>query len=185
MKCTICGSTRFKTYRGRNNALCTKCGSLERHRAVYPFLTEEEWMSVLHFAPEPCLARHLRKSPYYVAADLKSRKGIRKANLLKLPFANEQFDLAVCIHVLEHIADIYVALQELKRVAMTSIVMVPQKDGPTYRNPFAKTPDQKTKHHGQRNHEWSFGEDFQLILESVGFKVEHFPTQQVYICKAY
>lgn len=41
---------------------------------------------------------------------------IKKASLYSLPFGNENFDIVLCNHVLEHIPDLSTALSELYRV---------------------------------------------------------------------
>ena len=66
--CPICGRwfRRFFPFglRGRRNARCPSCGSLERHRFMWTYLTErlhlrQRRVDVLHVAPEPCIRNAL------------------------------------------------------------------------------------------------------------------------------
>lgn len=41
-----------------------------------------------------------------------------------LPFENDSFDLVLCLHTLEHIKNLYVAIAELKRVARKRIIVI-------------------------------------------------------------
>lgn len=186
MKCTICGSKQFKPFRGRALAKCSQCHSLERHRYAYDIIKQLKYKSVLHFAPEGCLGK-LFSGVSYTKVDLvpKPKLGIKKCNILKTGFPDNSFDLIVCSHVLEHVVDVFVALQELKRISKGKIlILVPLKPGRTYRNPFAKTDRARTFHHGQKNHEWYFGQDdFHLILQSAGLKVQTLKNgQYAYLC---
>jgi ubiquinone/menaquinone biosynthesis C-methylase UbiE len=48
---------------------------------------------------------------------------VRRQSVLELPFAEESFDLVLCLEVLEHLADPGGALGELGRVAGTDVVV--------------------------------------------------------------
>lgn len=52
-----------------------------------------------------------------------------------LPFADQQFDTVVCTHTLEHVQDLFKAIQELRRVARQRLVIVVPKQRP-YRYSF-------------------------------------------------
>lgn len=47
-----------------------------------------------------------------------------------LPFSNNSYDTVLCTHVLEHVRDINKALQELRRVAKSRIIIVVPKERP-------------------------------------------------------
>src|SRR3954464_7885663 len=80
--CPICGhrARRFETFRGRAQARCRGCGSMERHRVAWIWLTrsgvlDADLRSVAHFAPDAAIEAQLRKrlpSARYVTADLVS-----------------------------------------------------------------------------------------------------------------
>ena len=66
VECPICNSrfSKFFPYGrdSRDNALCTKCLSLERHRLLYIYLFEKsdllkKVINVLHIAPEECFIK--------------------------------------------------------------------------------------------------------------------------------
>lgn len=46
-----------------------------------------------------------------------------RASVLALPFADEQFDLVLCIEVLEHLLEPLLALHELRRVTRTYVLL--------------------------------------------------------------
>jgi SAM-dependent methyltransferase len=53
-----------------------------------------------------------------------------KANVEKLPFKDKSFDTVICTHTLEHVQDIYRAVNELKRVAKNRIIIVVPRQRP-------------------------------------------------------
>jgi len=96
-----------------------------------------------------------------------------------LPFADGQFDLIIANHILEHVGDECVALNELKRVldpAGTCILSVPQVFGwdATYEDDAIVDPDQRRVHFGQSDHRRLYGRDFGSKLLRAGFDVETF-----------
>src|SRR5437764_5609711 len=77
--CPLCNCrfSRFKDDWNRPNALCWRCGSHERHRALWLLLEQRPQLlagarSLLHFAPEWAIGRRLKRIPNlrYVTADL-------------------------------------------------------------------------------------------------------------------
>jgi ubiquinone/menaquinone biosynthesis C-methylase UbiE len=53
-----------------------------------------------------------------------------EAGLERLPFEDNSFDTVVCTHTLEHVVDIRVAVNELRRVAKQRVVIVVPKQRP-------------------------------------------------------
>jgi SAM-dependent methyltransferase len=107
----------------RQFAKCPKCSALERHRLQALVLSELakkhdlSRLSVLHFAPEPALARQLRGLfADYKSADLYAPRVDFKADLRALPFADASYDVVIASHVLEHIQEDTVALREIRRI---------------------------------------------------------------------
>ena len=74
--------------------------------------------SVLHVAPEYALQRQLRRLDNldYRSADLDSPLAMDHVDLLDMPYGDESFDVVICNHVLEHVADDRRALREIGRV---------------------------------------------------------------------
>ena len=94
--------------------------------------------------------------------------------ITNINYPDNTFDAIVCSHVLEHVVDHLKALKELYRVLKFggwAIILVPIKGKSTYEDPLANTPELRKKIYGNPGHVRQYGEDFKLLLESVGFKV--------------
>src|SRR5437588_8500680 len=82
VRCPLCGwgFRRFHAYRTENEdtaRVCWQCGSEERHRAIWLYLERRPELlgkarSLVHFAPEPSLAKRLRHIHHlaYTSADM-------------------------------------------------------------------------------------------------------------------
>ena len=122
--CPCCDRT-FRSFirRYRWDALCPGCLSLSRHRLLWLYLRDETDVlgrphALLHFAPEEALEKRLQAAPgRYVRADLRPRStDVTRADITSLPFHDGEFDVVLCSHVLEHVADDRRAMAELHRV---------------------------------------------------------------------
>jgi hypothetical protein len=90
------------------NAQCGECGSLERHRLAWLFLTRIESIQapvsrrILHIAPEPCLRVRFQSLSHlsYSAGDLHGGSGIERMDITNIEYAPMSFDLIFCSHVL-------------------------------------------------------------------------------------
>jgi SAM-dependent methyltransferase len=112
-----------QAYGVRKNARCPSCGVLERHRLQRCVLDELfregdlGGLSVLHVAPDPTLEAYLSgRAGRYVAADIAPRGNQIRADLRRLQFEDECFDLVYASHVLEHIDRDDEAIAEVRRV---------------------------------------------------------------------
>lgn len=120
--CNICGGTRFEA--GPNQRLsstgraprCSQCRSLERHRQlrrVYAFLPADflAGLDVLQLSPDigvdPAWFRSYEVSEY---------GGANSLDLQAIDRPDARYDLVICNHVLEHVADDRQGLRELLRV---------------------------------------------------------------------
>ena len=174
----------------RPNVLSPSTLSLERHRLMWLYLKNdtgffEKPLKVLHMAPEQCFLSLFKKMKNldYTTADLYSPIVDVKANILDLPFEDNEFDLVFCNHVLEHIEDDLKAMKELFRVMKPGgmgIFQVPQELAreTTYEDATITTPEDKAKHFGQYDHVRIYGQDYFDRLRSVGFKVEEVDYSQ-------
>ena len=95
--------------------------------------------------------------------------------MCNLPFEEEQFDLILCNHVLEHIEDDLKAMQELFRVLKrggTLIAQVPMDENSTktLEDFNIVKPQERAAMFGQYDHVRIYGLDFFDRLEKVGFK---------------
>ena len=168
----------------RPNVLSPSTLSLERHRLLWLYLKNEtdffeKPLRVLHMAPEQCFLSIFKKMKHldYTTADLYSPIVDVKADILDLPFKDEEFDLIFCNHVLEHIEDDNQAMKELFRVMKSGgmgIFQIPQELAreTTYEDPNIITPEDKAKHFGQYDHVRIYGRDYFDRLRKVGFNVD-------------
>jgi len=167
----------------RQNVLSPSTLSLERHRLLWLYLTNEtdfftSKKKVLHMAPEQCFLARFRKLNHdYKTADLDSPIADVKADIVNLPFNDNSFDVIFCNHVLEHIQDDTKAMKELFRVMKKGgmgVFQVPQdlNRDVTFEDNSITDPKERAKIFGQYDHVRVYGRDYFDKLRSVGFKVE-------------
>ena len=136
-RCNICGSTTFQP--GFNNRLtfglppaCSECGSYERHRISYIMYSAlsplfAEWRA-LQFAPDCSVKRNWFKE--YVGSVYGSSNSY---NMMDSGLPEGRFDIIISNHVLEHVSDDIVALQEMLRVAGDNGIVALTVPTPTMR----------------------------------------------------
>ena len=168
----------------RDNVLSPSTLSLERHRLLWLYLKNEtnlftDNLKVLHFAPEQAFYKRFRKLPNlnYVTTDLNSPLADVKADICNLPFQDNEFDVILCNHVLEHIPDDTKAIQELYRVLKKDgygIFQVPQdiQRETTFEDNSITDKKERAKIFGQYDHVRVYGKDYFNKLRSIGFTVE-------------
>ncbi|PWH81697.1 SAM-dependent methyltransferase [Algibacter marinivivus] len=168
----------------RNNVLSPSTLSLERHRLLWLYLQNEtkffsENFKVLHFAPEQAFYKRFRSMNNldYVTTDLYSPLADVKADICNLPFKDNEFDVILCNHVLEHIPDDKKAMQELYRVLKVGgmgILQIPQdlSREKTFEDNTITDKKERAKIFGQYDHVRIYGLDYFSKLKSIGFKVE-------------
>jgi ubiquinone/menaquinone biosynthesis C-methylase UbiE len=134
---------------------------------------------VLHFAPEQAFYKLFRnqKNLDYTTTDLYSPLADVKADICNLPFEDNQYDVILCNHVLEHIPDDTKAMQELYRVLKPggmAILQIPQDLSRTVTFSDDSITDQKerAKIFGQYDHVRIYGRDYFDKLRGIGFRVE-------------
>ncbi len=190
VECPVCGGTfrKFLPYgytkqTGRDNALCPRCLSLERHRLMYLYLRDKtdffiKDLKVLHIAPEQCFYKRFRalENLDYTTGDLESPIADVHFDIQEIPFANETYDVVICNHVLEHVDDDTKAMSEIYRILKPggfAILQVPQDADAekTYEDPTITDPSEREKHFLQKDHVRLYGLDYAERLSSVGFKV--------------
>lgn len=168
----------------RPNALSPSTLSLERHRLLWLYLKNETDFftvpkKVLHFAPEQAFYKRFRKLEHldYTTTDLNSPLADVKADICDLPFEDEQFDVILCNHVLEHIPNDTQAMKELYRVLKSggmAILQIPQdlSREHTFEDNTITDKKERAKIFGQYDHVRIYGKDYFDKLRSIGFKVD-------------
>ncbi|HLV69217.1 MAG TPA: methyltransferase domain-containing protein, partial [Xanthomarina sp.] len=168
----------------RNNVLSPSTLSLERHRLLWLYLKNEtDFFSakkkVLHFAPEQAFYKRFKKmnNLEYITTDLNSPLADVKADICNLPFSDNEFDVILCNHVLEHIPDDTKAMYELYRILKPGgygIFQIPQdlNRDKTFEDNTIINKKERAKIFGQYDHVRVYGRDYFDKLRSIGFKVE-------------
>lgn len=180
----------FKTFlpygygKQRNNVLSPSTLSLERHRLLWLYLKNEtDFFSsekkILHFAPEQAFYKRFRKMKHldYTTTDLESPLADVKADICKLPFKDNSYDIILCNHVLEHIPDDTKAMQELYRILKPGgmgVFQIPQDltRANTFEDNSITDRKERARIFGQYDHVRVYGRDYFNKLRSIGFKVE-------------
>ncbi|NAS29537.1 methyltransferase domain-containing protein [Flavobacteriaceae bacterium R38] len=167
----------------RDNVLSPGTLSLERHRLLWLYLKNEtDFFSsakkVLHFAPEQAFYKRFRKQQNleYITTDLNSPLADVKADICDLPFKDDEFDVILCNHVLEHIPDDTKAMRELYRILKPGgmgIFQIPQdlNREVTFEDDTITDPAERAKIFGQYDHVRVYGRDYFDKLRSIGFQV--------------
>lgn len=168
----------------RNNVLSPSTLSLERHRLLWLYLKNEtdfftKQQKVLHFAPEQAFYKRFRKMKNlnYTTTDLESPLADVKADICDLPFQDNEFDVILCNHVLEHIPDDTKAMQELFRVLKPqgiAILQIPQDLSREFTFEDNSITDRKERAEifGQYDHVRIYGRDYFNKLRAIGFDVK-------------
>ncbi|HYM55265.1 MAG TPA: methyltransferase domain-containing protein [Solirubrobacteraceae bacterium] len=184
--CSCCDGefSSFIAHRGIFPGRCPRCGSRERHRLLIDFAHARtdlftEALSVLHVAPEYGLQRRLRRSSnlIYRSADLDSALAMDHVDLLDMPYPDGSFDVVICSHVLEHVADDRIALSEIRRVLTPegrAILMSPidEELAETLEDPSVVDPAERDRVFGQSDHLRRYGRNFASCVATAGFAVD-------------
>ena len=173
----------------RDNDICPFCQSTDRDRLIYLYLKYEQSFfeqphSLLHIAPEPALYKifsHSKVIDYHPAT--KYTEGfyynakVETADLLDLHFEEASFDWVICNHVLEHIPNDRLAMQEIFRVLKPggkALLQVPysfQLDK-TFEDKTIVSKSDRENYFGQFDHVRIYGRDYPGRLKKAGFVVQ-------------
>lgn len=159
-QCNLCGAKLRAFIQSGIDSLCPKCGSLSRTRRLW-HIVEHEFLSpgadVLDFSPSRSIYRKLKaENIHYRSSDL-SGDFIADENydITNIKASNDSFDLIICYHILEHIADDFLAMKELHRVLRSKgacIIQTPFKHGEIYEDHSITSEEDRKKHFGQEDH---------------------------------
>ncbi|MBI1288346.1 MAG: methyltransferase domain-containing protein [Flavobacteriales bacterium] len=168
----------------RENVLCPKCLTLERHRVLWLYLKERtdfftKPRKMLHIAPEQPFLGRFRKMKHLdlTTADLFSPLADVKCDIQDMPFEDNTFDVIFCNHVLEHVDDDHKAMSELYRVMKPGgfgIFQVPidYTNETTLEDPNITSEEDRVKYYWQKDHVRLYGMDYPSKLEVVGFNAQ-------------
>ena len=187
--CPICDYAGLFTsmyLRGRREARCPNCASLERHRQFMLILKERNIdlgaAHVIHFAPERVFLKKYHAAPNYVFGDIypKPRYGkrLRKLDISAIDFPDERFDYLIAFDVMEHVVDHLSAFAEIARVlkpggqAFLTVPMIYALKK-TY-TPPADMPQSRKDLICGGDHKRLYGRDFPDFLRAVGLEVEEY-----------
>lgn len=196
VECPVCKDTfrKFLPYgnTGKDNRLCPKCLSLERHRLMWLYLTGysdffSSPLKVLHVAPEQPFIKRFKKLSNldYQTADLCSPIADMHFDIMDIPLENEIYDVIFCNHVLEHVEDDRTAMREFHRIMKKGgwgIMQVPinSRLDKTYEDKSITDPREREKAFGQYDHVRVHGRDYPDRLQEAGFEVEEFDIKKFY-----
>ena len=182
VECPCCGwkGRRFYDYIVAGFAArgveCPRCNSHARHRAFAVwlkrvYLLESKHGAALVFAPERALESVWKSAAglKILKTDIEPSRGVGLlADIQRLPFAQDSFDLIWCQHVLQEISDDRAAISEMRRILRTRtgelIVSVPQEA-------CAKTREFMGTDRHPLGFRRIYGDDFAERLAGGGFEV--------------
>lgn len=168
--CNICNNDQFKPGpNGRLSAtghppVCTKCGSLERHRIhrlIFNRIRDGSFRmrSCLQFSADPAIARG-----WFERHELSAYGGPNTLDIQKIDRADASYDVVVCNHVVEHVADYRSAIQELVRISKADGFLFLSFPNPHGR---AATEDWGYAKPEQHGHYRVFGRDIERTFSEI------------------
>lgn len=182
--CPYCGWTGWKFLPAgaklQPNRLCPRCGSLQRYRMLLLYLQQQKTLDhpirVLDLAPRDCFRNQMQQIDHitYLSSDLDSPSSMVWSDLTQMGMGRDIFDLIVCFHVLEHVANDRAAFSELGRILKPGgfgLLMVPLRGNTTFEVPGAHSDDYE-RLYGQNDHVRWYGIDIAERIRSVGLSVE-------------
>lgn len=166
-RCNICGGTRFG--RGPHNRLsasgkrpsCKGCRSLERHRAFRKILDRldpaqfKAWRC-LQFSSDPTA-----DPAWFGSFEISRHGGRNHLDLQNIARPDGSYDVIICNHVLEHVADYRAALRELRRVLNPRGFLLLSFPDPYRREHTVDWGYAKEEQHG---HYRVFGRDIEPVI---------------------
>jgi hypothetical protein len=163
--------------------LCPQCQASDRERLITLYLQMmlKENMRLLHFAPEKSLGTYLMKKlqpEQYATVDLMMPGVKYNDDITDLKsFNDNQFDVFICSHVLEHVPQDSKAISELYRVLKKGgfgivMVPVPLNLDEIIEDESVTSPEERTEKFGQDDHVRVYSrKGFVDRLKTAGFSV--------------
>ena len=181
--CNVCENNFSKFIQLKNNELlCPNCGCLPRTRRLLTLIENEGSLStkrLLHFSPPKGFRTKLKKLNLgaYITTDYEGEfDADKRLNIEAIEEQDNQYDIIVCYHVLEHIIKDEQAMGELYRILKPSgvcFIQTPFKDGEIYEDYSITSKEGRLEHFGQDDHVRIFSiTGLKNRLENNGFEVE-------------
>lgn len=190
-RCPVCGWP-LRSFVARRSLLeqnadgyCPRCDAKARHRRIWLYLRRHTdlWSGqhrLLEVGPVWALARRFRGMAgiRYTGVDIRPAGPYVTVvgDVTALPLDDASIDVALCIHVLEHVEHDSRAIAELYRVLAPggwALVSVPLRlDRPTYEDPTVTEPSDRLRLFGEEEHVRLYGLDLRDRLGAAGFAVQ-------------
>jgi SAM-dependent methyltransferase len=172
---------------------CPHCSSFDRERHLRLFLDRLRMPdairggSILHIAPEGRLRDYIQDwmPSLYVKGDLSpADESVQHLDVHDLPFAAGTFDLVICNHVLEHVANAAKAVAELHRVLKPGGRLISQTPFATrltqaFEDPLLQSTSDRLFFYGQEDHVRLFGADIEDVFRHAGFSGRLVPHAEI------
>lgn len=175
------------------NCNCPFCLASDRERLYLIYLERyfgdnSKMYKILDFAPSQMFAEYLKRKTFidYTSADLLSPHVDLQIDICDMnSIKDNEFDIVICSHVLEHVRDPQIALKEIFRVMKrggVAIIMVPLfldvKE--LLENPAHNTNNLRLRYYGQDDHVRLYSKNaFLQQLRTAGFLVEQVTPDQL------
>lgn len=181
---------------------CPNCDSLERHRLLWKFLHQKtnlfsgDNITLMEVAPEMPFFNLFRQSPgiSYYPFDInpdqekysRFAERILEADICKLAFDDNFFDVILCCHVMEHVEDDIAAMKQLFRVLKSggwAVIQSPvyYQEEKTFEDPSVSSPEERERLFGQSDHQRKYGRDYPNRLGNAGFVVHETDFQKSFV----
>lgn len=168
------------------NILCPSCLSTARERLIIALLENDIKLTgnkILHFSPEKKIYNFIKSSNEVITADIQPLfyknidSKIKIEDATHLSFSDNNFDVVIGNHIMEHIPNDKKALKEIYRVLKPggrAILQVPYstKITNTLEEPEINNPQKQSALFGQKDHVRIYQlQDYINRLQHCGFRV--------------
>ncbi len=204
--CSDCRTWQLRGVRARTGGErgCSVCFSLERHRMlglllpllvdlghVRPLQDEDAPVPGIVLDVAPCVALDpvigalpgLRPARMDFDPGADGRIVDLRASLTQLPFGTGDVSLLLCSHVLEHVPEDKMAMQEITRVLAPDglgVILVPQRPGTLTDEDPDTSPEERLRRFGQSDHVRMYGDDFDGRLVDAGLQVRRITAGELF-----
>ena len=170
----------------RENCKCPICGGVDRERLIMYTLNHIDIEGkILHFAPELYVSSYLRslENIDYYSCDIVPGRAMYTMDITDIKFKDKYFDYIISNHVLEHIKNEKMAIEEIKRVLKNDgkwMLSFPVcKDIKTIEDDTITDPVERRKIYGQEDHVRLYGNDYIHNLEKYGFSIKEISVNDI------